>query len=70
MKYDQCRMVPIMVKLHIVGILWSIVRYILNSRFHVLWLKLGQHKPFRVRRRSALSGLRDVRNSARLVNMR
>ncbi len=26
--------------------------------------------PFRVRRRSALSGLRDVRNSALLVNMR
>lgn len=28
------------------------------------------HLPFGVRRRSALSGLREVRNSARLVNMR
>lgn len=32
--------------------------------------KHGLCLPFRVRRRSALSGLREVLNSARLVNMR
>lgn len=63
-KYYYDCVSPILVNLHPRGIFFIECSIVVPTQ---TW---PEHKPLTVRRRSALSGLREVRNSARLVNMR